>query len=164
MRRLGFAVREVMEGSLQRPGENFDRPFRFDLLVVFPTLLAGITDAPGRAEGTVRIDGLARDVPAAGTLVLSPLRKRRVRYTFDFDADDGRRYRFDGWKTIRGWRVRRSWTVLPGNVYDDGGQVWATATLYFSFRRHFPGLMGSFRLRWVRPAERPAPVVIRRAA
>ena len=28
------------------------------------------------------------------------------------------------------------------------GDVWATATLHFSFRHHFPGLMQSFRFLW----------------
>ncbi|MBV9042947.1 MAG: hypothetical protein JOZ68_18250, partial [Acidimicrobiia bacterium] len=37
---------------------------------------------------------------------------------------------------------------LPGKVYDANGDVWATATLRFSFRYHFPGLLRGFRFLW----------------
>jgi len=147
VKHLGFSVSEVMEGSLRRPGENFDRPFRFDLAVVFPALWRIFLVAVGRARGTCNIDGVARDAPAVGTLELAPFRLRLARYTFTFTADDGQEYRFDGWKSI-GWNPRRSWTTLPGRVYDANGDVWATATLHFSFRHHFPGLMQSFRFLW----------------
>ena len=164
MRRLGFEVQEVMEGTLQRPGENFSRPFRFDLRVVFASMLHVLTAAVGRAWGTVRVDGLARDTDATGSMELSPLLKGRVRYTFDFAGDDGRRYHFDGWKTLRRWNVFKAWTTLPGSLYDDDGKSCGKATLYFSFRRHFPGLLRSFRLRWERPGSERAPEVATRAA
>ena len=147
MKHLGFRVNEVMEGSLRRPGENFDREFRFDLAVVFPALWRILAVAVGRAGGACHIDGVARDAGAAGTLELAPFRRRLARYTFTFTADDGNEYRFDGWKSA-GWDPRRAWTTLPGRVYDAHGDAWATATLYFSFRRHFPGLLRSFRFLW----------------
>ncbi len=147
MQHLGFSVSEVMDGSLRRPGENFDREFRFDLRVVFPALWRILLVAVGRARGTCHIDGVARSAPAVGTLELAPFRKRLARYTFTFTADDGNEYRFDGWKSA-GWDPRRAWTTLPGHVYDANGDVWATATLHFSFRRHFPGLLASFRFLW----------------
>ena len=159
MKPLGFEVREVMEGSLRRPGENFDRVFRFDLAVVFPALWRIFLVAVGRARGTVHIDGLARHADAVGTLELSPFRRRLARYTFTFIADDGQEYRYDGWKSM-GLRVHRSWTTLPGRLYDADGNVCATATLYFSFRHHFPGLLRSFRLLWPTRKERePRPSV-----
>ena len=147
MKHLGFAVSEVMEGSLRRPGENFDREFRFDLNVVFPALWRILLVAVGRARGTCHIDGIARDAPAVGTMEVSPLRARLARYTFTFTADDGQEYRFDGWKSA-GLNLRKSWTTLPGKVYDANGDVWATGTLHFSFRYHFPGLLKSFRFLW----------------
>jgi hypothetical protein len=151
---LGFEVREVMEGSLRRPGENYDREFRFDLGVVFPALWRIFLVAVGRARGRVHVDGIARDSEAVGTLELSPFRRRLARYTFTFTGDDGNEYRFDGWKSV-GLNVRRAWTTLPGHVYDVQGDVVATATLRFSFRRHFPGLLRSFRLLWPARGEQP---------
>jgi len=156
---LGFEVQEVMEGSLRRPGENFDREFRFDLRVVFPALWRIFLVAVGRAVGRVHVDGIARDAEAVGTLDLSPFRRRLARYTFTFTADDGNEYRFDGWKSA-GLNPRKAWTTLPGKLYDAQGEVCATATLRFSFRRHFPGLLRSFRLRWPgRRAQERQPVL-----
>ena len=154
MKHLGFAVSEVMEGSLRRPGENFDRPFRFDLAVVFPALWRIFLVAVGRATGTVHIDGMARDAVAIGTLELSPFRRKLARYTFTFTTDDGNEYRFDAWKSA-GLNPRRAWTTLPGRLYDAQGEVCATATLHFSFRRHFPGLLRSFRFLWPGRQEQP---------
>ena len=146
---IGFRIHEVMEGTIQRQGEAFDRPFRIDVAVVFPSLLGIFRAVVGRAAGFVRIDGLGRRAPAEGTLELSPFWKRIVRYTFDLHADDGRTYHFDGHKTITTRGFLRSWTTLPGTLVDDSGAVWGTGVLRFSFRRHLLGLLASFRL--VRP-------------
>lgn len=141
----GFFVREVMEGTAQRHGDGFDRPFTIDFGVVFPSVWHVARTAVGDAEGSVRIDGLAKAGPAHGVLELSPLRHRTVRYAFDLTADDGRGYRFDGRKTIRNRHWHRSWTTLPGTIVDEHGNEWGTAVLRFSFRRHFRPLVRSFR-------------------
>jgi len=163
VKHLGFEVAEVMEGSLRRPGENFDREFRFDLRVAFPALWRILMVAVGRARGTCHIDGVARNAPAVGTLELSPFRRRLARYTFTFVADDGEEYRFDGWKSMR-LDIRRGWTTLPGKVFDANGDEWATATLHFSFRYHFPGLLQSFRFLWPWRRSEPVPEVFARSA
>src|SRR5438094_716556 len=54
---IGFRIHEVMEGTIQREGETFDRPFRIDVSVVFPSLLGIFRPVVGRAVGFVRIDG-----------------------------------------------------------------------------------------------------------
>jgi hypothetical protein len=143
---IGFRIHEVMEGTIQRDGESFDRPFRIDVDAVFPSLLGIFRAVIGRVVGHVRIDGLGKRSPAEGTLELSPFWKRLVRYTFDLRADDGRTYHFDGRKTITTRRFLRSWTTLPGTLVDDSGAVWGTAVLRFSFRRHLIGLLSSLRL------------------
>jgi hypothetical protein len=143
---IGFRIHEVMEGTIQRDGESFDRPFRIDVEAVFPSLLGILRAVVGRIVGSVRIDGLGKRSPAEGTLELSPFWKRLVRYTFDLQADDGHTYHFDGRKTITTRRFLRSWTTLPGTLVDDTGAVWGTGVLRFSFRRHLIGLLASFRL------------------
>ena len=55
MKHLGFSVSEVMEGSLLRPGENFDRPFRFDLAVVFPALWRIFLVASGEGRSVLNV-------------------------------------------------------------------------------------------------------------
>jgi len=141
---LGFYFREKMEGSVQRTGERFDRSFRFDFDVHAPSLLGFVTTAVGDCTGTVRIDGLAKNVPARGRIEISPWLKQSVRYVFDFTGDDGRSYRFDGAKHVTLRRHLVGWTTLPGHVYDDGGRVWGDALLRFSLRRELRKLLKSF--------------------
>ncbi len=151
---LGFSFDEVMEGTLTRPGERFDRPFRFEFHVASPTLTGFLTGVKAQATGTVRIDGLAKDAPARGTLELSPFRKKTMRYDFDLVGKDGKTYRFEGQKMIRWLDAVRSWTTLPGVIYDDGRKIWGTAILRFE-KRHLRPLLRSIRLHR-KPAELPA--------
>jgi hypothetical protein len=143
---LGFYFREKMEGSVQRTGERFDRSFRFDFDVHAPSLLGFATTAVGECTGTVRIDGLARSVPATGRIEISPWLKHSVRYVFDFTGDDGQRYRFDGQKRVTLRRHLLGWTTLPGHLYDADGNVWGNALLRFSLRRELRNLLQSFVL------------------
>jgi hypothetical protein len=144
MNLVPFYFREKMEGSVQRVGERFDRPFRFEFDVRAPTVLGFVTTAVGKCTGTVRIDGLAKNVPAVGRIELSPLARKTVRYVFDFTGDDGKPYSFDGSKTVTWRRHLVGWTTLPGHVYDESGNVWGDALLRFSLRRDLRKLMGSF--------------------
>lgn len=141
---LGFYFREKMEGSVQRTGERFDRSFRFDFDVHAPSVLGFATTAVGDCTGTVRIDGLAKNVPAKGRIEISPWLKHTVRYVFDFTGDDGKRYRFDGSKRVTLRRHLVGWTTLPGHVYDADGNVWGDALLRFSLRRELRNLVRSF--------------------
>ena len=144
MKGPGFRFREVMQGHAQRPGERFDRPFRFDLEVHAPSVLAfvtGTTVAP--ASGTLRLDGLASAARAEGHLELSPFRRQIMRYVLDFTADDGLGYRFDGQKRTTLRRHLVGWTTLPGKIYDASGAVWGEALLRFSLRHDLVDLLRS---------------------
>jgi hypothetical protein len=143
---VGFTFHEVMEGTVVREGERFDRPFRFDFEVSMPDALGFLGSVVGECAGRVRIDGLAKDRQALGTLELSPVRKRMMGYAFTFEADDGQIYRFDGQKTIGGLTFSRGWTKLPGKVFGPDGEVWGEAALRFSMRRDFADLVRSLRL------------------
>jgi len=151
---LRFSFREKMEGTVQRAGETRARPFRFDLDVRAPSLLGFATTAVGLAEGTVRIEGLASDVPARGHLEISPLHRHLIRYVLEFQGDDGRAYRFDGQKDTSTRRHLIGWTTLPGQVYDADGAVWGEALLRFSLRRELGKLLRSVKVG--RRAERTA--------
>jgi hypothetical protein len=143
---IGFSFDEVMEGSVQRDDERFDRPFRFELRVRAPNVLGFAGTAVGEATGHARLDGLAKEAPARGRIELSPFRGRRIRYVFDFRGDDGATYTFDGHKTIGGAAFQRGWTTLPGEVRRADGSVWARAVLRFSLRHQLAALLKSFRL------------------
>jgi hypothetical protein len=143
---LGFYFRERMEGTVQRLDERFHRPFVFELDVRAPNVLGFATTAVGEAVGHVRIDGLAKHAPARGSLELSPVHHHRIRYVFEFTADDGKKYRFDGQKRTTLRRHLVGWTTLPGKVYDAEGHVWGDAVLRFSLRRQLRDLVRSFRV------------------
>lgn len=146
---IGFGFHEIMEGSIERVGERFDRPFRFEVEVSTPKLIARV--AMCDAEGHLRIDGLAKNARATGRLEMSPLIERRIRYVLDFTGDDGKRYQFDGSKRIARFGalphvLLKSWTTLPGAVTDEGGEVWGRALLRFHMRRDLKQLVGSMRV------------------
>ena len=145
---IGFGFHEIMEGSIERVGERFDRPFRFEVAVSTPKLIARV--AMCDAEGFLRIDGLAKNAHTSGRLELSPLVEHRIRYVLDFTADDGKRYQFDGSKTgLRGLSAKllKNWTTLPGVVTGEDGSVWGRAVLRFHMRRDLKQLVSSM---WVK--------------
>lgn len=138
---------EVMEGVLQKPNERFDRAFRFELDIDMPRCERAVWGvAVGKAVGQVWIDGVANGVPAEGVLEMSPLRRRRLRYAFDFEVD-GKKHRFDGHKTLTLRKPLRGWTTLPGKVFGPDGDEVASAVLRFHLRRDLLDLVRSFRLR-----------------
>ena len=92
--------------------------------------------------GGPELDGLDPGLPAASVRLLVPQDGELVLPTWN-----GNEYRYDGWKSM-GLNIRRSWTTCRGKIYDADGEVWADGTLYFSFRRHFPALLASFRFLW----------------
>jgi hypothetical protein len=144
---LGFAFHEVMEGSIERVGERFDRAFRFEVDVATPKLVARV--AMCDADGFLHIDGLAKRAHAHGRLELSPVIERRIRYVLDFVGDDGKRYQFDGSKSIARYlgsplALLKSWTTLPGEVREIvSGELWGRARLRFHLRRDLRALVGS---------------------
>jgi hypothetical protein len=143
---IGFRFEEVMEGTFQRDGERFDRRFVFRFDVRAPNVLHLLGTAVGRAVGEVTLDGIAKHAPAEGTLQLSPFTRRRIRYRFSFTGTDGQRYRFDGWKSIEHLSPLRTWTTLPGKVFDSDGRAIGRALLRFRFSRHLRGLLSTMRL------------------
>jgi hypothetical protein len=144
---MDFRFHEVMEGVLQKPGERFDRAFRFELDIDVPRAeRAAWGVAVGRAVGRVWIDGYAKGTPAEGIFELSPIRERKLRYAFDFDID-GQKHRFDGHKTLTLRRFVHGWTTLPGKVFGPSGEEFASALLRFHLRRDLIDLVRSFRLR-----------------
>ncbi len=146
---IGFAFHEIMEGSIVRVGERFDRPFRFEVDVSTPKLVARV--AMCEAEGFLRLDGLTKHARATGRLEMSPLVERRIRYVLDFVGDDGARYQFDGSKRIARFGalphvLLKSWTTLPGAVTAEGGETWGRALLRFHMGRDLRGLLSSMRI------------------
>ncbi|WP_433468818.1 hypothetical protein [Spirillospora sp. CA-128828] len=137
--------REVMEGSLRLAGEERARPMRLELAAELPGVLHPLADVEGDLTGRVHVPGWADDPAAAGRLRVAPIAARRIRYTLGFTADDGRRLRLDGWKTVSPRRPVRSMTFLPVTVTDADGTVAGEARLRFDLRRDLGRFLGGFR-------------------
>jgi hypothetical protein len=137
---LGFGFRERMSGEWTKG------PFSFEFDVRCDDLPAGILDVVGAMEGRVTAEGLATDAPARGVIAISPLWKRRIRYTFGFEGTDGRRYEFDGQKTLRPLSPITSWTTLRGKIRDEATrEVVGEAELRFDLASELVAFLTSFR-------------------
>ncbi|WP_433231742.1 hypothetical protein [Actinomadura formosensis] len=143
-RRTTFS--EVMAGTLRLAGEERPRPMRLELDVDLPGVLCPWGDTEGALTGRVVVPGWADDEAASGRLRVAPLAARRIRYTMDFTAADGRRLHLDGWKTVAPRRPVRSMTSLPVTVTDEDGTVLGEARLRFDLRRDLAAFLASFRL------------------
>ncbi len=145
MRTIGFGFREKMSGTWEGTAEGLGRgKFSFDFDVRCPDVSHPLAIV-GTTKGLVTMEGVAERVPAEGTLEISPMWHRRIRYAFAFTGRDGRRYRFDGAKKIAARHLLTSWTTLPGHVYDDEtGKPVADVVARFDLRR-LPALLRSFR-------------------
>ncbi|MHB1711075.1 MAG: hypothetical protein ACYCV7_06700 [Acidimicrobiales bacterium] len=141
---LRFA--ETMTGTWRRTGEDVDRPMHFDVRAETTSPLSPFGTVLGTLDGTLSAGGLAGEAAVTGTIEVSPIEQRRIRYILDLIGDDGRQYRFDGWKSISWLRLLPTWTTLPGTIYDGTGAVVGTATLRFALR-HTPALVASARIR-----------------
>jgi len=124
---------ESMVGTWQRR-DSTQGPFRFDIEVQTPEPIGLLRTIVGKVEGTVEAAGLASATRVSGTIEISPMVERRIRYTFEFPGDDGSAYRFDGWKSISWLHALHSWTTLPGTIYDSEGAVVGTADTHFPFQ------------------------------
>ena len=142
----GFTFAETMSGTWT-PADDISiaRRFEFTIRVRSGPLHQFRKDQVADIEGEVAAEGLAAGAPLVGTLVLRPFLGRMIRYEFEFDGDDGLRYRFAGQKDIRWLDPIRTWTELPGELTDEAGQVIGTARARFHLRRDGVSFLRSWR-------------------
>jgi len=138
--KAGLKFTEAMEGTW-RPTGGAERPMRFEAAIETHTPIRPLGTVAGRLSGRMWVDGVARGSLATGTIEVSPVAGRRIRYALDFSADDGTPLRFDGWKSIDWLRPVATWTTLPGTLYGADGAVVGTAVLRFPLR-DTPALLG----------------------
>ncbi|MCA9679850.1 MAG: hypothetical protein H6709_00820 [Kofleriaceae bacterium] len=143
---MGFAFDETMSGTMERvdqPGQAV--PFSFSIHVHAPSLGRHLRDGKATLRGTVEAPGLAASAALEGEITMRPLGRRLIRYEFEFDGDDGRRYRFAGQKDIRWTDLRRSWTTLPGEITDAAGALVARCLTRFDARADWLQFASSWR-------------------
>jgi nucleoside-diphosphate-sugar epimerase len=156
---VGFQFEETMAGTWRRGLLSGAHPFRFDVVARAASARRFARDGRLSLEGTVDAVSLARRRPLRGTLDISWRGRRELCYAFDFEGDDGRRYRFLGKKDVRLLRLVRTMTTLPGRILDAGsGEVVGTVDASFDLRRDLLPLVASIRAFAGRPrAAAPAP-------
>ncbi len=140
----GLRFTERMSGTFT-PRSGAAGRFTFDAEAHAESALDYLRHGHAELSGTLHAEGLADGVPLSGTVVMQPLTRRRVRYDFNFTGNDGNPYRFSGEKQIR-WRdPLRSFTRLPGAVYDSAGREVATCMVRFDLKADFLPFVASWR-------------------
>jgi hypothetical protein len=134
-RKLGLRFSETMAGTyrLEHDGGE-ERHLVFHIDATTHDLWKTLRDGRVEAAGFVEAEGLAMRARIEGFLIVKPLLSRFIRYQLDFIGDDGARYRYAGQKTIRYTDLVRTWTTLPGAIYDEDGEKIADSTLRFDPR------------------------------
>ena len=145
---LGFSFEESMSGSYHLLDAQLDeRAVSFSLRARVAGLRRFVKDRLARIEGEVNVEGFADRAPLTGTLALKLLDEQRLTYDFEFDANDGRRYRFHGQKDVTMIDLFDTMTTLPASIYDAEGREVARAVLRFDARANLVAFLRSWRAR-----------------
>jgi hypothetical protein len=142
----GYEFRETMSGTWRSPSGGADKPIEFTVTARAAHLLRHLFDRKAEMEGRLRMVGFAEDVPLTGEVTIDPLLGKKIRYEFDFVADDGKRYHFAGQKDVEFLDVVRTMTELPAEIHGSDGTLVALADLKFD-TRDLPRFLASFRPR-----------------
>jgi hypothetical protein len=142
----GFEFKETMSGSWRPAAGGDERPIEFTIRAHAPRLMQHLFDHKAEIEGRIKMAGFAEDVPLSGQLTIDPLLGKKIRYEFDFVADDGKRYHFAGQKDVQFLDLARTMTTLPGEILDERGHVVGRAGLTFD-KSDLPRFLASFRPR-----------------
>jgi hypothetical protein len=143
----GYEFRETMSGTWRPSAGGPERAIEFTIIARAGGLLRHLLDRKADMEGRLKMEGFAADVPISGEMVIDPLLGKRIRYEFDFVADDGKRYRFLGQKDVEFLDVVRTMTTLPGEIHGSDGNVVGRADLKFD-THDLPRFLASFRPRF----------------
>ncbi len=92
------------------------RAFRFELRVATPRIGEFLRERSALAEGRLHAEGLAEDVLTSG-LVTWKRAERRIVYSLEFAADDGRVLAFVGEKDLHFTLGTRALTHLRGSLF-----------------------------------------------
>ena len=142
----GFEFKETMSGTWQPAAGGATRPIEFSIRAHAERLMQHLIDHKAEIEGRIKMAGFAEDVPLSGQLTIDPLLGKKIKYEFDFVADDGKRYHFSGQKDVQFLDVVRTMTTLPGEILDERGDVIGRADLTFD-KNDLPRFLASFRPR-----------------
>ncbi|MEU1282417.1 hypothetical protein [Streptomyces sp. NPDC005805] len=149
MSRRGTVFHETLTGSLRFGDESVPRPLRLALRVEADHVLRLTGSGTAAVTGIARLAGDGTRYTVSGSMEISPLARRRIRYTLRCDAgpagagkgENG--FELDGWKSVRPLRPVGSLTELPFSAHGDDGRT-GTGTLRFRLAT-LPAFLLSFR-------------------
>ncbi len=127
---FGIRFSETMAGTMQPTDGAAERRFSFTVTVQGRRAWRAALGSPLSIEGHVTIDGLVDRAPTHGTLIIDPLRGRRLVYELFWVDAQGRPQRFYGRKDLQLPALVASMTILRGTVYSQGEPL-GQATLHF---------------------------------
>ena len=140
----GFEFKETMAGTWRSATGGDEKAIEFTVTARAGRLLRHLFDRKADMDGRLRMAGFAEDVPLSGDMIVDPIFGKRIRYEFDFVADDGKRYHFAGQKDVRFLAVVRTMTTLPAEIMSSDGAVVARCDLKFD-TADLPKFLGSIR-------------------
>lgn len=144
---LGFVFRETMSGSYRlASAPDHERAMSFTIGARAYDLRRYLRDRTVEIQGEVDLEGFADHRPMRGTMLLDPLLGKRVRYVFEFEANDGKKCSFDGEKSVDFLRFFDTMTTLPGELRDAAGRTIGTAKLRFDARSDLPKFLRSWKV------------------
>lgn len=154
-KRVGFTMDEIMTGThefVEGKGPAGTHPMEFRVTWGHKSLPKWINPLGGDfmlsdLKGKVDVGGLAVDADCEGSLALRYVQDQTICYTFEFEDDAGKHYRYVGEKRdLRPWNLHRTHTTCYGEITDlDTDEVISRGTLYFRFST-LPGFLLSFKL------------------
>jgi hypothetical protein len=154
-KRVGFAMDEVMTGThefVKGKGPAGDHPMEYRVTWGHRKLADWFNPFGGEFMtntlfGKVDVGGLAIDAECKGTLELCYFTEAKIRYTFEFANDEGKKYKYVGEKKgLRPWNLHRTHTTCYGQIIEvESGEVISEGIVYFRFAT-IPAFMLSFRL------------------
>jgi hypothetical protein len=144
---LGFEFRETMTGTYSRTGDTQARAIGFSLHAKADDTLQHLRDHEMRVEGTIEMEDFADEASCAGTLYISLLTERVIRYDLQFVGNDGRPYRLTGQKDVRLMDFAKTMTTLPARVLDATGQEIARLEVRFDVKADLLTFLASWKPR-----------------
>jgi hypothetical protein len=106
------------------------RAFSFQLRIATPRIGEFLRETSALAEGRIHAEGIAEDAVASG-LVTWKRAERRIAYSLEFQADDGRVLAFVGEKDLHFTLGLRALTHLVGSLFhlpEQGGSLCQSAS------------------------------------
>lgn len=92
------------------------RPFSFALRIATPRIREFLRERSALAEGRLFAEGLAEDAAVSGLVTWKRV-ERRIAYSLEFSADDGRMMAFVGEKDLHLMLGLRAITQLDGSLF-----------------------------------------------